>query len=81
MEIKILGMGCPRCDEVEKRTIDALAELKLTADVEKVKDIKKIQEYKVFSTPTLVINGKIKSSGRIPSKDEIKQWLTEQPGE
>ena len=44
MEIRILGTGCPRCNELEKRTINALAELNVGADVQKVKDIKKISE-------------------------------------
>ncbi len=78
MEIRILGPGCPRCGEVEKRTISALAELNVGADVQKVTDIKKISEYKVFATPALVINGKIKASGRIPSPEEIKQWIQEE---
>ncbi|MGB8952752.1 MAG: thioredoxin family protein [Candidatus Aminicenantales bacterium] len=75
MEIRILGPGCPRCGEVEKRTINALTELNVVADVQKVMDIKKIMEYKIFSTPGLVINGKVKSSGRIPSQEEIKRWI------
>jgi small redox-active disulfide protein 2 len=78
MEIKILGPGCPRCQEVEKRTINALAELKVAADVEKITDIKKIMEYKVMATPGLVINGKVKCSGRIPSLEEIKRWIQEE---
>ncbi len=78
MEIRILGPGCPRCGEVERRTINALAELNVGADVQKVTDIKKIMEYKVFSTPGLVINGKVKSSGRIPSLEEIKRWIQEE---
>ncbi|MFZ2053053.1 MAG: thioredoxin family protein [Candidatus Aminicenantales bacterium] len=78
MEIRILGPGCPRCGEVEKRTINALAELNVGADVQKVTDIKKIAEYKIFATPGLVINGKVKSSGRIPSQEEIKRWIQEE---
>ena len=78
MEIRILGPGCPRCGEVEKRTINALAELNVGADLQKVTDIKKISEYKIFSTPGLVINGKVKSSGRIPSLEEIKKWIQEE---
>ncbi len=78
MEIRILGPGCPRCGEVEKRTINALAELNVGADVQKITDIKKIMEYKVFGTPGLVINGKIKASGRIPSPEEIKRWIKEE---
>jgi len=75
MQIRILGPGCPRCHEVEKRTINALAELDVAADVQKVTDIKKISEYKIFATPGFIINGKIKCSGRIPTKDEIKSWI------
>lgn len=78
MEIRILGPGCPMCGEVEKRTINALAELNVGADVQKITDIKKISEYKVFVTPGLVINGKVKASGRIPSLEEIKNWIQEE---
>jgi small redox-active disulfide protein 2 len=78
VEIRILGPGCPRCHEVEKRTINALAELNVGADVQKVTDIKKIMEYKIFGTPGLVINGKVKCSGRIPSQDEIKTWIRQE---
>ena len=78
MEIKILGPGCPRCHEVERRTINALAELNLAADVQKISDIKKIMEYSIIGTPGLVINGKVKCSGRIPSQEEIKNWIQEE---
>ena len=74
MEIKILGPGCPRCDEVEKRTINALAELNIAADVQKIKDLKEISSFGVFATPGLVINGKVKVQGRIPSLTDIKEW-------
>ncbi len=78
MEIKILGTGCPRCHEVEKRTVNALAELGVPADVQKVTDIKKIAEFRIFATPALVVNGKVKASGRIPSLEEIKGWIREE---
>jgi protein-disulfide isomerase len=63
---------------VEKRTINALAELNVGADVQKVTDIKKIAEYRIYATPGLVINGKVKSSGRIPAPEEIKRWIQEE---
>jgi small redox-active disulfide protein 2 len=78
LEIKILGTGCPRCSELEKRVINALAELKLAADVQKVTDIKKIAEHKVIATPGLLINGKVKSSGRLPSAEEISTWIRQE---
>ena len=78
MEIKILGTGCPKCKEVEKRTMNILAEMNIGADVQKVSDIKKIAEYGVMGTPGLVINGKVKAQGRIPSMDDIKKWVQEE---
>jgi small redox-active disulfide protein 2 len=78
MEIRILGSGCPRCEELEKRTVDVLSELNIAADVQKVKDMTNIMDYKIMTTPGLVINSKVKSSGRIPSKQEIKRWIEEE---
>ncbi len=78
MKIRILGPGCPRCQEVAKRTIDVLAELNVAADVQKVTDIKEIMGYNILATPGLVINDKVKCSGRIPSKEEIKKWIEEE---
>jgi small redox-active disulfide protein 2 len=75
MEIKILGTGCPRCNEVEKRTWNALAQLNMDADVQKIKNLNAISQYGIYGTPGLVINGKVKSSGRIPSIEEIKSWI------
>ncbi len=77
MEIRILGTGCPKCKEVEKRTMNALAELNMGADVQKVADIKKIAEYGVLGTPGLVIDGKVKAQGRVPSVEDIKKWVQE----
>jgi small redox-active disulfide protein 2 len=77
MEIRILGPGCSRCHEVERRTFNVLAELNLAADVRKITDIKKIMEYNLLSTPGLVIDGKVKCSGRIPRPEEIKAWILE----
>jgi len=77
MDIKVFGPGCPRCGEVEKRVINALAELGVAAAVEKITDIKKIMEHQIIATPGLIIDGKIKSTGRIPSAGEIKAWIRE----
>lgn len=52
--------------------------MNVAADVEKVTDLKKIMEYKIFATPGLIINGKVKCSGKIPSKDDIKKWIEEE---
>jgi small redox-active disulfide protein 2 len=75
MDIKVLGMGCARCRDLEQRVRKALAETGLLADVEKVEDIQKIMTYRVMATPGLVINGTVKSAGRLPSVEDIKNWL------
>jgi len=80
MEIKILGPGCPRCGEVEKRVINALADLNIAAAVEKITDIKTMMSFGILATPGLVINGKVKSTGRIPRLEEIKAWIQEAAG-
>lgn len=78
MEIKVLGTGCAKCKQLEKDVFNALAELDLAADVEKVQDIKQIMSYKVMSTPALVVNGKVKVAGRVPRADELKKLITEE---
>ena len=75
MEIKILGPGCARCSATEKLVMDVLAETGITANVEKVTDLMKIAEYKIFGTPAVVVDGQVKSVGKIPKKEDIKTWF------
>ena len=77
MKIKVLGPGCPNCKILEKKTIDAVAELNLDASIEKVEDIMKIMEFGIMKTPALVIDEKVVFSGRIPSESELKKLLTQ----
>ena len=73
--IKILGTGCSNCKSLEKATINAVAELNVDADVEKVEDIQKIMMYGVMRTPALVINEKVALYGRVPSVPELKEII------
>ena len=75
MKIKVLGSGCPNCKILEANTMKALDEMKIKADVEKVTDIGKIIEYGVMSTPALVIDEKVVSTGRVLTSEEIKKLL------
>ncbi len=77
MDIKILGPGCPKCAKVEERVKSAVAELRVAAGVEKITAIEKILAYGIPATPGLVIDGRVKSSGRIPRLEEIKAWIQE----
>jgi small redox-active disulfide protein 2 len=75
MEIKVLGPGCPRCKQTEKIVMQALSEAGVAADVEKVTDMMKIAGYGVMGTPAVVVDGEVKSVGKIPSKEDVKSWL------
>jgi small redox-active disulfide protein 2 len=75
MDVKVLGPGCPKCQQTEKIVLEAVQEMGLNVNVEKVKDIKQIASYGVFGTPAVVINGEVKSVGKVPTKDEVKGWL------
>jgi small redox-active disulfide protein 2 len=76
LQIKILGTGCPNCSKLEQETKKAVASLAIEAAVEKVTNYQKIMEYEILSTPGLVINEKVVSSGKIPSQSEIITFLT-----
>lgn len=78
MKIKILGTGCMKCQKLEKETINALAELGVDADMEKVTELDKIMEHDVMMTPGLVVNEKVKVFGRVPRREEIKKWIQEE---
>jgi len=75
MIIKVLGPGCPRCKQTEQLVKEAVAESGVDAHVEKVTDIMEIAGYGVFGTPAVVVDGKVKSVGKIPTKEEIKTWV------
>ncbi len=75
MEIKILGMGCPKCQRMEQLAREAVADLGIAATFTKVKDVDAITAYNVMSTPALVIDERVVVAGRVPRKDEIAEWL------
>jgi small redox-active disulfide protein 2 len=76
MEIKILGPGCYKCHELDKKVREVAKELGVDAQIEYVQDIRKIMEYPILTTPGLVVDGNIVCSGRVPSKSEIKEFIT-----
>jgi small redox-active disulfide protein 2 len=76
VEIKVLGSGCANCKKLEAMTRNVVNTLAIEANVEKVTEYDEIVSYDILSTPGLVINGKVVSSGRIPSESEITTWIT-----
>ena len=71
MKIEILGTGCAKCEKLELLTREAVAELGIEAEITKVKELNKIMNYGVMLTPALVIDGVVKTAGKMPGKDEI----------
>jgi small redox-active disulfide protein 2 len=78
MDIKVLGPGCAKCQQTEKNVKEAVAEAAADAKVEKVTNLLEIAKYGVFGTPAVVVDGQVKSVGKIPTKDEIKKWIAKQ---
>lgn len=75
MEIKILGAGCTKCKQTEAIVKETVSESGVNANVAKVTDIMQIAQYGVFGTPAVVIDGEVKSVGKIPKKEEVLSWI------
>jgi small redox-active disulfide protein 2 len=77
MEIKVLGPGCANCHKMEEMAKNALKELGIEAKIEKITDIGQIAMHGILSTPGLIVNGKIKHSGKpLPTLDKVKDLLS-----
>ena len=77
MTVKILGSGCSKCKSLEAKVTEVIQSNNINAAVEKVTDLNRMISYGILITPGLVINEQVKSSGIIPSVDQILSWLRE----
>ncbi len=77
MNIKILGSGCPSCIKLERNTQEAVKNLGIDAEIEKVTDMNDIMDYGITRTPALVVDGKVKSRGKVLNALEISDLLKE----
>lgn len=75
MKIKVLGPGCANCKRVEQIARREVENLGLIAEIEKITDYGQIMAYGVMSTPGLVIDEKVVAYGRIPTNEEVNNWL------
>lgn len=75
MKIEVLGSGCAKCDELERVTAAACAQLGIDADIEHVSDMARILSFGMVMTPALVVDGDLRLSGRVPSVDEVAGLL------
>jgi small redox-active disulfide protein 2 len=76
LTIKVLGSGCANCKRVEQIAHKVVSDMALEAEIIKVTEYPDIMKYNVLSTPGLVVNEKVVSSGRIPTPAEVTTWLT-----
>ncbi len=80
MKVQILGTGCARCKLLTANAEKAVQDLGLLVEIEKVMEISEILKFQILMTPGLAINGKVKSAGRVPAPEEIRQMLVEEGG-
>jgi small redox-active disulfide protein 2 len=75
MNIKVLGSGCAKCNQLENLTKEVLKEMGVEASIEHITDMKKIMEYPILTTPGLVINEELVVSGKVPEKAKLNQMI------
>ncbi len=80
MKIQVLGTGCAKCKQLTANTEKAISELGLGVPVEKVEDVREIMKFRVMSTPALVVDGVVKSAGKLLAPEAVKQILVDSGG-
>lgn len=75
MIVKVLGTGCIKCKTLEKRLLDLKTKHQLNIDIQKISQLNDIMAYGVMMTPGLVINEKLVCAGKVPSQDELLNWI------
>lgn len=77
MKVQVLGIACPECDQVTANVVEALAQLGIDANIQRIEDPGEVKSMGVYVTPAIVIDGDIKMAGKVPSVEQIKKYLTE----
>ncbi len=75
IDVKVLGIGCSNCQRLYSEAQKAIAQLAVPATLTKIQDIREIMQFKLVAIPGLVIDGEVKSAGRVPTTAEIVSWL------
>jgi hypothetical protein len=75
--VQILGPGCPNCEELERTVYRVMRDSGIVGRVEHIRDLVEIAAFGILPTPALVINGTVKSTGRLPPERRVLQWLEE----
>jgi len=77
MKIEILGTGCPKCKKTKEVIEKVLKETGVEANVVKVEDVEKILNYGVMVTPAVVVDGDLKTVGKVPDEKEVRKWISQ----
>lgn len=77
VDIKVLGVGCKKCQKLYDETAAAAEEIGAEVNLEKVEQVPEIAKYGVLVTPALVVDGKVCVSGRVPRRKQIAAWISE----
>lgn len=77
LDVKVLGPGCPNCERLEAMVRKLVATAGIAGSIEHVRDLKEIASYGIVPTPGLVINGKVRCAGRVPTEKQLLEWLRE----
>lgn len=75
LAIKIVGSGCANCEKLYQLCMNVAAENNLDADVQKVTDTEKFADMGIWMTPGLIVNGKVLTQGKLPTKSTLEHWL------
>lgn len=75
LNIKVVGSGCPNCQRLEQLCQEVISEVNIEAEIEKITDYERFAELGIMLTPGLLLNNKVVSSGKIPSKETLKNWI------
>ena len=75
-KIIVLGPGCPRCERLAELTREAAEQLGIEYEMEKIKDMTRFADFGVMMTPGLVVDGEVKTQGKLPSVEELKGLLS-----
>lgn len=75
MKIQVLGTGCAKCKKLMEATVQAVQELGLEEEVEKVEEVREIAKFRVLATPALALDGQVKLAGKVPSVEQLKALL------
>jgi small redox-active disulfide protein 2 len=78
MNIKILGIGCPKCRRLEEKVKEVVLKNNINAEIEKITEVLDMMKYGIMMTPGLVVNEKLKSSGVIAKDEDILKWINEE---